>query len=247
MDEREPESVPHRELPFEHARTARVQWSLQSLFYWTLMVSVALALLAPFLRAWTPQQRKTMMLVLCVELVAVAITGWFCARSRKHVLREAGGCFFRTSFRTRVSASWRQQIPLILNVVALLAMQVISIHLLTQRQNSLAILPVLAGQLSPLVIAAIRFWALVWGVDELDVELCEHGLIRGAYGFLPWGNVVDVRPSELRAGDIVQVTKTGTLKVTSTMRVAAEVRDEVIERIRAQMRAREAPYEESSP
>lgn len=222
-------------------RTAKLQWSLQGIFYTTLIVSVVLAIVAPFFRAWNAQQRATLIVIVCVELVVVVIAGGWCWQTRNRVLREAGGCYFRTSFRTRQIVAWKKEIPIFINLLALVAMQVFSINMLSQqRQNAFAFFPVLAGQISPLVIAAARFWSLIWGIDELDVELCRDGMIVGAYGLLRWENLVEVRPSELHDNAIVQVIRTGTLKSTGMLHVAREMRDEVIERINERIRVENA-------
>lgn len=222
------------------------QFNTRGLFFLTVIVAVAAAMLAPFLRGWSSTQRLWFVGIFLFEFLLLTALLIVTVYQRRSIVRQLGERTYRTSFRDdHRKGSWRELkalLPIVLQIAFVLGLATWVIQ--TERYRNLMIVCVYVFQS---FIAVSRSFAMLWGIDDRDIEIGSNGFIWGGFGWTPWNVVQEIRPTEKYVDRIAMVfQKPGaSLNSTSTIRVAEGTREQILGRMKEQ-RERWYQQEETS-
>lgn len=233
-------------MEMEAHQERRVQFNLRSMMYATTLLAFVCAVFAPFLRGFDTEQQLALMVVGLIEILCF-VTGMVVTKLRRErTLLRAGKREFRTSFYERRQTSFKREALVALKLLAIAAVQIgigVYLYVIVRAEvlapisrDNMEILLMLLMQLAFLSqVAPTLVWSMIWGIDDQDIEIAEHGMIRHGVRFIPWREIQDARASQFFDDAIVLVfgfvAKNMSGKTTKTAVVPQEHRDGLVSRI----------------
>lgn len=229
-------------LTHENDRLPRIQFNLRTIFFFTLIISMASATIGPAFRGWNSEKRWVflgMLLVQAIIFSGIFLSCWF---TRRRIIVNAGPIRLRSSFLTRrystVGAKLKAMLPLVLAI----SYQAVLLTVISNDTQSSLILATFTPQVQCTYFLASSCAAYWFHADSQDMEICERGYIYGAYHFVPWESLVSVRPASFGADTIVVVLLDAIgMKVTLSYATDAEMRDEIVHHLSARLKSVETP------
>lgn len=214
------------------SRLPTLQFKLQTIFFWTFVLSMALATIAPAFRSWKSEQRWVFIGMLLVQASIFGGVVAYSWRARFRAVAKAGNCEFRSSFATREYMTNWEKFKVIFPMLAAIGYQAFVLSIFSESHTNDMVFLSFGPQLQCthyLASTCVAYW---FAADSRDIEICERGYICGAFRYAPWKSLVSVRPGTYSPSSIVFIVLDANgMQATHTFWTDPNLRGEIIDQL----------------